>query len=111
MRHFSKLGIEARCQQLRSRPSEGGVEAARWSRHKTPYSSKDIDPHGVGRFTVHGDDDIHLAAAGKAPWKAQIDLIDAGELGLRSRKKNLGGLASDRCRDRLGIAEPDAGAK
>ena len=76
-----------------------------------PDSSKDADPHGVGRLTVHGDDDIHLAAAGETPWKAQIDLIDADELGLCSREQNLGGLASDRCRDRLGTAEPDAGAK
>ena len=62
-------------------------------------------------MTVHGDDDIHLAAAGETPWKAQIDLIDADELGLCSRKQNLGGLASGRCRDRLRTAEPDARAK
>ena len=41
----------------------------------------------------------------------QIDLIDADERGLCSRKENFGSLASDRCCDRPQTAEPDAGGK
>src|SRR5690606_3907259 len=57
---------------------------------------------GITRFAVGLQDDLKLAAAGKAGREANIHLIHSRELSLRTRKQHLGGLPADSGRDSRG---------